>query len=156
SSSGNVSIGQGGAGGGDQPVLPAISMFCRDGVVDVTDPIQEECDDGEGTQADLCNVDCRVTDTAVVPLPATVRNPLALANRYLGEGRHPVAGSAHGFGVVFVERAADTALIGLSVFDPAGDPRAKIEVSGGADPVLFANPVVAALSSGDYAVAWTN
>lgn len=152
---GPAATGTGGTGP-EGPSLLAFSLFCGDGVRDVSDPIQEECDDGLGDEADLCTNRCQVADTAVVPLSETVPAPPALAHRYLGEGRHPVAGSAHGFGVTFVDASAEPPAIGLSIFDPAGDPRASISPSAGASPVLFASPVVAALPNGDYAVAWTD
>jgi cysteine-rich repeat protein len=133
-----------------------VSVFCGDGI---RDPLTEECDDGLGSAADLCSARCQVTDTL-----AGAGAPLNVARR-LGEGRHPAAGAPGGFGVVFVEPDPKVQipnvtppLVGLAAFDAGGDPRARIAVSAGGNPLLSANPVVAALpgSPASYAVAWTD
>jgi len=135
---------------------PPVSVFCGDGI---RDPLTEECDDGLGSAADLCSARCQVTDTL-----AAAGAPLKVARR-LGEGRHPIAGAPGGFGVVFVEPDPKVQipnvtppLVGLAAFDAGGEPRARIPVSVGANPLLSANPVVAALpgSPASYAVAWSD
>jgi cysteine-rich repeat protein len=136
------------AGSGGGPPLTSVS--CGDGIRDTTVQTQEECDDGPGAGADLCTELCQVSDAVAV------RGPAAGRSRYLGEGRHPAAAGLYGFGVVFVEPDPEPPVIGLSVFDAAGDPRARFDVSGGSSPVLFASPTVAALEDGGYAVAWTD
>jgi hypothetical protein len=109
----------------------------------------EECDDGAGSEADLCSA-CRVTDALAV------RGPASGLDRYLGESRHPVSAGPHGFAVAFVEPDSEPPVIGLSVFDAAGDPRARLDVSSRSTPVLFSSPAVAALDDGSFAVAWTD
>jgi hypothetical protein len=110
----------------------------------------EECDDGTGGEADLCSDACRVTDALAV------RGPAAGESRYLGESRHPVSAGPRGFGVTFVEPDSEPPVIGLSVFDSAGDPRGRLSLSAGSFPVLFASPAVAALDDGSYAAVWTD
>ncbi|HEY4158151.1 MAG TPA: hypothetical protein VGM29_08635, partial [Polyangiaceae bacterium] len=114
--------------------LQTTSVICGDGV---RDPLTEECDDGLGSESDLCSSRCQVTDAlaAVGAQPAVARK--------LGEGRHPIAGSPGGFGVVFVEPDplepipnVTPPLVGLAVFDGGGDPRARIPVSEGGTPTL--------------------
>src|SRR5688572_16278320 len=53
------SAGSGGSGGSESSLL-AVSLICGDGV---RDPETEECDDGLGDEADLCNSRCRTSDT---------------------------------------------------------------------------------------------
>lgn len=157
---GSAGSGGAGAGGGAGSATtssaasgggpPLTSVSCGDGIRDTTAGTAEECDDGAGTEPDLCSELCRVSDALAV------RGPAAGASRYLGEGRHPAAAGLHGFGVVFVEPDPEPPVIGLSVFDAAGDPRTRIDVGAGSAPVLFANPDVAALDDGSYAVVWTD
>jgi hypothetical protein len=124
---------------------------CGDGFRDNDD---EECDDGPGSAVDSCDSSCRVQDVLVGPgvLSPDVRPP---PGRYLGEGRHTVAASSDGFAVVFVEPEPSPA-IRLRHFGAKGEPGATITVSSGSSPVLFANPVVAALPGSRFAVAWTD
>lgn len=131
---------------GDEPIAP-MSEYCGDGI---RDPVLEECDDGSGEgKDDSCTPACRVRtlDRALgALLPQT-------AEQTLGTGAHSAAGSAEGFAVVYLEHRA----VWLQLFDSLGrvngDP---IEVSAGAEPTLEANPVVAAIPGGKYAVAWTD
>jgi hypothetical protein len=110
----------------------------------------EECDDGAGIEADLCSASCRVSDAL------TVRGSAQGESRYLGESRHPVSAGPRGLGVAFVEPNEEPPVVGLSVFDPAGDPRARLAVSSSSTPVLFSSPAVAALDDGSYAMVWTD
>jgi hypothetical protein len=140
----------GGAAGicnGSGTCIPRTEGDCsRDGVRNPT----EECDDGVGNEADLCTASCRVSDALAV------RGVAGGESRYLGESRHPVSAGPRGFAVAFVEPDPEPPVIGLTVFDSAGDPRARIDVSSGSTPVLFSNPAVAALDDGSYAVTWTD
>lgn len=157
---GGTASGGAGAGGGAGMATtssagmgagpPLTSVSCGDGIRDTTAETAEECDDGAGSEADLCTELCQVSDAAAV------RGSAAGATRYLGEGRHPVAAGLHGFAVAFVEPDSQPPVVGLSVFDAAGDPRSRIDVGASSAPVLFASPVIAALDDGSYAVAWTD
>ncbi len=143
--SGMATTSSAGSGGG-----PLTSVSCGDGIRDATFGTDEECDDGPGANPDLCTDACQVSDALAV------RGTGAGATRYLGEGRHPVAVGTHGFGVVFVEPDPEPPVIGLSVFDGAGDPRSRIDVGAGSSPVLFASPTVTALDDGSYVAVWTD
>lgn len=154
--SGNAGTGSGAGTGGEStsgagasgPVLS--SLYCGDGVRDATAGSREECDDGPGTEPDLCTNRCQVSDALAV------RGTAGGTTRYLGSGRHPVAAGRFGFGVTFVEPEARPVVVGLSVFDAVGDPRARISVSAGSNAMLQANPVAAELDDGSYALAWTD
>jgi hypothetical protein len=118
----------------------------RDGIRHPT----EECDDGAGNEPDLCTVSCRVSDALAV------RGTAGGESRYLGESRHPVSAGPRGFAASFVELDSEPPVVGLAVFDSAGDPRSRLAVSSGSTPLLFSSPAVAALDDGSYAVAWTD
>jgi hypothetical protein len=136
------------AAGQCQPGTPVTCI--PTGTRDTAAGSQEECDDGIGSEPDLCTETCRVTDTLAV------RGAAQGARRYLGESRHPVSAGPHGFGVAFVEPDSSPPEVGLAVFDTAGDPRARLALGEGSTPVLFSSPTVAALDDGSFAVAWTD
>jgi cysteine-rich repeat protein len=131
-----------------------VSLFCGDFI---RDPVLEECDDGPGDEDDGCTPDCRARSTyATVPLASVDGGPVFGVARRLGSGVHVIAANRDGFAIVFQE--ADTAArVYLQAFDGVGhrlgDP---ILVSEGRSPAGVANPVVALVSSGVYAVAWTD
>lgn len=140
--------GTGGTGG-----APPVSQYCGDGV---RDPVTEECDDGNGTTGDSCFA-CQVQDLVAGPPMAMSEAGAVTGGRRLGTGRHPVAGGADGFAVAKVRDEQGSASLTLSTFDPNGVPLQKaIDVAAGTTPILDANPVVAALGGGKYAVAWTD
>jgi cysteine-rich repeat protein len=147
--------GAAGAGGApaDDPCVPATSVICGDGVRAPT----EECDDGPGRASDLCTAKCQST-SALLELQVTDYS-WETQPRYLGAGRHPLAGLTDGAAVVYVEPepASETwpSHIGLAVFDGPSAPRIRENISSGTSPVLFANPVVAALPNDALAVAFT-
>ncbi len=146
----------GAAGAGDVPVVWPASLFCGDGI---RDPETEECDDGPGSELDLCTDSCQVSDLLVEYQSPPEEELWEVSDRYLGEGRHPAAGLPDGMAVVYVEPgrgAAESAEIGLAVFDADGTPSLRTPISGGSIPVLFSNPVVAALPDGSLAAAWTD
>lgn len=139
------SAGDGGAAGSGGQQLP--SEFCGDGI---RDPITEECDDGNTTDTDSCSDACRIQPAFVVPGAATPPR-----GRSFGEGRHPVSVGSDGFAVVYVEERPE-ASVWLQPFDHWGNRLdAAAEVSSGTSPTPFADPVVAAMPNGRYAVAWT-
>jgi hypothetical protein len=80
----------------------------------------------------------------------------ATTERYLGAGRHPVAGLASGFIAAFVEPLTDEPRVVAALFDIWGKPAAHVDVSRGASPIDDANPVAVALPNGGYAVAWSD
>jgi len=130
------------------------SLFCGDSI---RDPVTEECDDGPDAPSDSCTSDCRVHNIHVGAPPS---NPDAAARRQferdLGTGRHIAAASSSGFGIVYVERHPD-AEVWLQAFDPwgrrAGSP---LNLAPKLLPTAAANPVVAALPKGHFAVLWSD
>ena len=151
-----------GVGGNDPDdaglFYPTVNV-CGDGDRDV---VAEECDDDNADNTDACLDTCRVRDMRVLEDTGSLESPLP--NRYLGEGRHPVAAGASGFAVAFIETVSDESspdlnpTVVLTHFGPAGarDMNQRTILSSDTTPVLFADPVVAALPSGAYAVAWTD
>jgi hypothetical protein len=141
--------GAGAEGSAPQPSGPpyGTSTQCGDAIVGR----DEECDDGEGAGLDACTSDCQTRDQPVVSVAES-----GLADRYLGAGRHPVAGLVQGFATTYMVVGNDETSIGASLFDIWGKPQQQVIVSAGASPVDDANPVVAALPDGSYAVAWSD
>jgi hypothetical protein len=140
--------GSGGLGGMQGPPGPpyGTSTTCGDGIVG----LNEECDDGDDG-SDACTQLCETRDqAAVAPIP---NMPI---DRYLGAGRHPVSGLAHGFITTYVEQAENEPNIGATLFDIWGRAQHRLNVSEGAFPIDDANPVAAALPDGGYAVAWSD
>lgn len=148
------------AAGGAPPVptdpdaAPPVSKYCGDRI---RDPVLEECDDGPGDEDDACTSDCRARDAfATEPRRSADAGPLSNVGRRMGSGPHVVAAGAAGIAVVFQESDPSPS-VWLQGFDSVGHRRGSpIRVSEGRSPTGAANPVVAALPSGAYAVAWTD
>jgi hypothetical protein len=138
-----------------------VSTSCGDAIVGDN----EECDDGDDG-SDACTAHCQTRDQSSV---ASERG----SDRYLGIGRHPVAGLDSGFITTFMQVANvaasqgeggqagmgaidDSAKVGATLFDVWGRKQHHVEVSEGAFPIDDANPVAAALPGGHYAVAWSD
>ncbi len=142
---GTPGSGDGGAGSSaPEPIVApyGISLSCGDGIVG----IDEECDDGPGTELDACTASCQTRDQPVAAV--------AGADRYLGAGRHPVSGLSQGFATTYVEVGTGDATVGASLFNIWGQPTHHVTVSDGASPIDEANPVAAALPDGSFAIAW--
>jgi hypothetical protein len=119
------------------------------------DSATEECDDGPGSSADFCDDTCRVRDVLIAPNVAP-DGALRPPGRVLGQGRHPVAAGSSGFAVAFVSREPEPA-VKLRAFEPHSAPLGDaITVSSGTAVIDASAPVVGALPSGAYAVAWTD
>jgi hypothetical protein len=142
-----ANTGDGGAGTGPQPIVApyGISLVCGDAIVG----INEECDDGPGTGRDACTEACKTQDQPVVALA-----PAQGLDRYLGAGRHPIAGLASGFATTYMEVGDADPAVAASLFNIWGQPTHHVTVSEGASPIDDANPVVAALPDGSFAFAW--
>jgi hypothetical protein len=142
--------GGGEAGEGPGPLGPpyGTSTGCGDAIVGST----EECDDGAGG-ADACTGACQTRDQPAGALPQSGQRS---NDRYLGAGRHPVAGSLDGFITAYVEEHDEGAAVGATLFNIWGQPSHFVTVSEGGFPIYEANPVAAALPGGDYAVAWSD
>lgn len=139
-------------GSGGSPVQPivapyGISAVCGDAIVGV----DEECDDGPGAALDACTAGCKTQDQPVAALAAG--QTLA---RYLGAGRHPVAGLASGFATTYMEVGDNEPSAAASLFNIWGQPTHHVTVSEGASPIDDANPVTAALPDGSFAFAWSD
>jgi hypothetical protein len=127
-----------------------VSQFCGDSI---RDPIAEECDDGTGGDEDSCTSDCRVQSQGVAP-PSD--DASAVLSRRLGTGRHVAAAGNDGFAVAYTEVGASAA-VRMQPFDEWGRRIGdSLEVTAGAQPAGSANPVVAALHTGGFVVAWTD
>lgn len=159
---GGINPGDGGTGGAPDASVDApadadsgpVSTVCGDGIRG----LDEECDDGNGSDDDACTTACLVTDfLCVAPSLNDAGKPAP--GRYLGQGRHPVAADGDGFAVVYIEPESAPPRVALSAFDPKGVRiGAPLLVSAGTQskPLLFSSPVVAALPGAKYAVAWTD
>lgn len=145
-----ATAGIGASGGtGESTVLSApfgTSTTCGDSIVGA----DEECDDGDDGR-DACTQECRTRDQA--PVITTLPT-----DRYLGVGRHTIAGRDDGFIAVFTEvrSAVDPTMVAATLFDIWGKAHHHIPLSDGGYPIDEANPVAAALPDGDFAVAWSD
>ncbi len=91
--------GEGGAAGEGSVVLGppyGTSIRCGDAIVGPS----EECDDGAGGAGDACTDGCFTRDQPAGPIAG---DGLPSNDRYLGAGRHPVAGLQGGFIATYVE-----------------------------------------------------
>jgi cysteine-rich repeat protein len=140
--------------GPDAQIDAPVSTVCGDGI---RDPVTEECDDATGlTPADSCSADCRVQDVLVSPSLGSDSGIPKVDMRRLGLGRHTVAASASGFAVVFMDASTDDDAVMLRAFDANGVPGALITVANDASVLDQADPVVADLPAGKYAVAYAD
>ena len=144
--------GGSGGGSGSTPILPLVSVFCADFV---RDPVLEDCDAGpEGSPA--CNEVCQTLDFLLVEPPEEEEAPIPTPEgRVLGTGRHPSAATEEALAVGFVEHGDDVR-VRVQLLDVWGNLEALLDVSDGAFPVSAANPVVAALPDGRFAVAFND
>jgi cysteine-rich repeat protein len=132
---------------------PVASLFCGDGI---RDPVKEECDDGVTGPGDPCTADCRVRDVPVVASSTDGGEDAGVPPRSLGTAPHVASGSNAGLAVVFTEQAA-TPSVKLQRFGAAGSRRdPPIDVASDYAPLVDANPTVAELPDGRFAVAWTD
>jgi cysteine-rich repeat protein len=130
---------------GDADAVPPAEPSCGDGT---RDPSSEECDDGSPAPNDGCSDDCRVRTVGVnVGAPGTGSEPL-LASR-----PHVLAASDRAIGWTYVQAEQ----VRLALFGASGAPLGiDVNVGDGRAPTSQANPVVAALPGGRFAVAWTD
>lgn len=152
--SGGAPLGLGGADAtGGRSTLQApfgTSNSCGDAIVGG----DEECDDGDNGD-DACTQYCRTRDQSSLAVGAGT-------DRYLGAGRHPIAGLDSGFITAFTEAPSypdsddDAVEVGATLFDIWGRLQHHVTVSDGALPIDEANPVAAALPGGNYVVAWSD
>jgi hypothetical protein len=142
------SAGSGGASGPPGPPY-GTSTACGDAIVGAN----EECDDGPGAELDACTSICQTRDQPVVPDQESLGG-----ERFLGVGRHPLSGSDSGFALSYmqIDPLLDEPQVGISSFDIWGKPAQRLIASEDASPIDEANPVMAALPGGKYAVAWSD
>lgn len=155
---------------------------CGDGVVNTS---AEECDDGiaedateemdsgapnsdedtDGTGGsgeddddgvDSCSSTCESVDTPVVPNGPRDTGAVA-PKRSLGGSRHPVAAGPNGFAIAHVAEDTAGVKLFLSLFTRSGNLSQLVRLDSADDmPPQFAEPAVAALPDGSFAVAWTD
>ncbi len=138
----------------DSEAGPSGPPVCGDGY---RDPTTEECDDWPSSLVDdSCSNSCQVRD--VLAEPGTPPSPgIAPPGHTLGDGRHPVAAGGSSLALVFLEPEKTPPGVALKAYGTKGEPLSGVtDVGTGTTPVLFANPVVASLPDGGFAVAWTD
>lgn len=151
---GAAPVGQGGEAGQMYPPANAVSLRCGDRIFGKDqNGYQEECDDGD-EGSDACAAECQTRDQPILPSSSGV--PEARRSHYLGVGRHPVAAGDDGFVVSFIDTTDQTPGVSASIYNRYGQRQKTGLVSVGANPVVDANPVVAELPGGAYAIAWTD
>jgi hypothetical protein len=128
---------------GDAPV----SLLCGDGI---RDPKTEECDDGLGPDAGTdraCTASCVVTDRLAVLG--------AIRSRRIGDGPHPAACGAAGHAVALTEEHhpwdGGARFLAVATFGATGQRAGVVRL---ADPSDHADPVLAALPDGSFALAY--
>jgi len=128
---------------------PPTVAVCGDGFL--TSP--ESCDDANHGNQDACSDQCQVTPELVDPRsPAS--NGVPLPSRTIGAGRHPMAAGCNVVGVTFADHTSEPPALLLSTFDTVGNAGATTQFAHA--QISTPDPGVAALPSGDFAVAWTN
>jgi len=130
----------------DGPTGPNV---CGDGW---RDPIHEECDDG----LDPASTEDRACTSSCLVLDRLASSDAAARERRLGAGRHPVAAGPNGHAAVMVElvgEAGDEARVVVHTFTPVG---VRVGSASWPDVPLAADPVVAALPGGGFAVAYAD
>lgn len=131
-----------------------VSQFCGDGV---RDPITEECDDGTGSSPpDSCSSDCRVNDVLVLPGPGSDGGTAPPQDRSLGRCRHPIAAGSGGFAVALADTSVLPYTLRLRAFNSNGTPGPTLAVASGSTISSDADPCVAALPGGKYAIVYTD
>ncbi|MBI5535277.1 MAG: hypothetical protein HY898_21295 [Deltaproteobacteria bacterium] len=128
------------------------------GVSHTPKPFGTPCPDNTSSNGDeLCNASqtC-IQGTSSVPVLTRVGGPDAnVKERRLGAGRHPVASGSQGMAVAFVELLMDDGAaprVGVATFSLLGEGRGVGRI---ADVNLEADPVIAALPDGSFALAYT-
>ena len=143
---------QGSGGSGGSPPAPLFSEFCPD---TIRDPVLEDCDAGPGGSI-ACSPVCQVLDFLLVEPPEAEGAPVPTpVGRRLGTGRHPASATLESLAVAFFRTETETS-VHVQLFDDVGNRLFPVEVSQGAVPVRSANPVVAGLPNGSFAVAWND
>lgn len=130
------------------PPLP-MSERCGDGI---RDPVKEECDDGTSGPGAVCTTDCRVVAGVAIAAGA----PDGGASRYLGTAPHVAAGTDEGAAVVYEELGTRPSVLFQPMSAAGRRVAPPVDVALGYEPLLDANPAVAALPGGRFAVAWTD
>ncbi len=142
--------GSGGSGGG--PPAPLFSEFCPDRI---RDPLLEDCDAGPGGSI-ACNSACQVLDFLLVEPSDAEGDPVPTPfGRRLGTGRHPASATLDSLAVAFFQAKTETS-VHVQLLDDVGNRLLSVEVSQSAEPSSSANPVIAGLPSGSFAVAWND
>jgi hypothetical protein len=138
--------------GSDAPEAAPLSQTCGDSIRHAS---LEECDRGASTNRNVCTADCRVRDLLAVVDTGDSGTP---AKRTLGDGPHPIAAASSGaFAVTFAEPDSSPLRLGLTTFSESGVASDVVtSISAGSTPVLMANPVVAAVPNGKFAVAYAD
>jgi cysteine-rich repeat protein len=135
---------------GDRPLTPS----CGDGFLDFEEPGYpgEECDDGNVQPDDGCTEECRIE-------PTRIGGPLAAGaegGRFLGPGRHPLAGNTCGqVGAVLVDETGATKNVRLALRSTLMPAVGVVTVAPTELTAELARPVVSGTSDGGFVVSWT-
>jgi len=143
------SAGAAGALDSDAGAHP-VSKYCGDAI---RDPVTEECDHGSASNSETCSVTCIVQEVGLKPATSNSEPTLGFS---LGRAPHVASGAELGFAIVY-QQLDDTRSVWLQGFDSVG-LRSGTALAFAADNAPFdaANPAIAALPGGGYAVAWTD
>ena len=128
------------------PDGPPVPNQCGDGWRDL---LTEECDDG----IDPSSSDDRACSSACTVVDRIAGDDL-VTERFLGLGRHPVAGNGEGHAVVLLELsgdAGDESRVAIHTFSPVG---VRLGSAMWPEVPFDADPVVAPLPSGGFAIAF--
>lgn len=129
------------------------SQRCGDGI---RDPLIEQCDDGSEGKDSLCTADCEATAALAVPLSDLGSSPSERPKRLLGMGSHPLAVGEGGAALAVVEANEVPHELWLYRADAQGRTLPPVLVDGRlAEFGEYADPSVAALGGGQYAITWT-
>ncbi len=144
------------------------SMYCGDGVLG----LDEQCDTGRPNE--FCTERCRARATLLIKelgesvaaatelmqlrpsssaLQSTDSSLVASSGRVIGNGAHPVAASFNGFAAAFMDLEGD-ATVAVQLFDHQGFRLGEYALGNSFSFVDIANPVMAPLPDGTFAVAW--
>jgi phenolic acid decarboxylase len=123
--------------------------YCGDGVVNQP---TEQCDDGPTPPPrGLCTLNCRVQEQLLVAPAVDGGAP----SRSLGRGRHPIASQAGALAVAYTETTDQETQLLVKLHDAHDIEGPPVPLAPPSAALASANPVVAGLPAGVFAIAFT-